>query len=173
MYLVCMLINESMCLYSYPSTHSISGLAANGSSEQFKLSLTITIKWTQRNTARPGWSEFWNALGGRKQASLEMHLEAVMQQVRKYAPEGHDHANLEAMIEQDWIYTWRPWWSQFEDMHLEAIIAWTWRPKSTEFGDTFGGRDCASLEAVIVQVWRCTWRPWSCELGGCNCATLN
>ena len=61
-------------------------------------------------------------------------------------------------------------------MHLEALIEqiWrcTWRPWSSEFG----GRDQASLEmlleAVIKRVCRCTWRPWSCELGGCNRASL-
>jgi len=32
------------------------------------------------------------------------------------------------------------------EMHLEAMIVQTWRLKSSEFGDTLGGRDPAGLE---------------------------
>jgi len=59
---------------------------------------------------------------------------------------GHDHVNLEAIIEWVWRYSW-----------------------SSEFGHALGGRDQGSLgmhlEAVIKRVWRCTWRPWSTEIG--------
>ena len=41
---VCILIHVSMYLYSYPSTHSISGLAAGGDSEQFKVRLKMMIE---------------------------------------------------------------------------------------------------------------------------------
>jgi len=98
--------------------------------------------------------------GGRKRASLEIHLEAVVKRVRRYALGGHDHANLQAVIEQVWRYIWRPW--------------------SSYFGNTLWGLDRGSLEinlkALIERVWRCTWRPWSSEfrdtLGGRNGATL-
>jgi len=43
-------------------------------------------------------------------------------------------------------------------MHLEATIVRTWRLQSSEFGDTLGGRDRASLEAVIERVWTSTER---------------
>ena len=44
MYSVCSLIYVSMYLYSYPSTHGISGQAAGGAWEQFKVRLKITIE---------------------------------------------------------------------------------------------------------------------------------
>jgi hypothetical protein len=54
-------------------------------------------------------------------------------------------------------------------MTLEWTQRYTTRPWSSEFGDSHGGRDWASLEmywkAVIEQVWRCTLRPWSSESG--------
>ena len=134
-----------MYLYSYPSTHGISGLAAGGAWEQFEVRLKMTIDWTQRYTQRPWPSEFGNAVGGRNRAYLEIHLEAMI------------------------VRTWRPWLNEFGgrnraslELHLEAVIEryrrWTWRPWSTEFGD--------ALEAVIKRVWRWTWRLWSCEFGG-------
>jgi len=46
-------IYESMYLYSYPSTHDISGLAAEGASEQYEVSLKMTIEWTHRYTRSP------------------------------------------------------------------------------------------------------------------------
>jgi len=57
----------------------------------------------------------------------------------------------EAVIERVWRYTGK------------AVIVQTWRPQSSEFEDTLGGYDRASLEthlqAVIERVSRCTWRP--------------
>ena len=47
---VCILIYVSMHLYSYPSTHGISGLAADGAWEQFKVRLKIMIEWIHRYT---------------------------------------------------------------------------------------------------------------------------
>jgi len=52
-------------------------------------------------------------------------------------------------------------------MHLEAMIVWTWRLWSVEFGDALGDHDRVNskmcLEAVIEWIWRCTWRPRSCN----------
>ena len=123
----------------------------------------------------PWSSELRDALRGHDRASLEIHLEAV--------------------IERVWRCTGRPWQSGVGDalggrdraivqMHLEAKIerVWRciWRPRSTEFGDAIGGRDRVTLEmhleAAINPGWRCTWRPWSSEfqgaLGGRNQARL-
>jgi len=138
-----------MYLYSYPSTHAISGQAAGGAWEQFEVRLKMTIEWTRRFTPRLWSSDFGDALGGSNWASLEIHLEAVIERVWRYALGGHGYANLQAVIKRVWRYTWRPW--------------------SSELGDALGGRDWASLEmlleAVIERVWRYTWMPWSSEIG--------
>jgi len=44
MYSVAILIYVSMYLYSYPSTHGISGLAAGGAWEQFEVRLKIDAR---------------------------------------------------------------------------------------------------------------------------------
>jgi hypothetical protein len=44
MYSVSVLIYVSMYLYSYPSMHSTSGLAAGGARQQFKERLKMTIE---------------------------------------------------------------------------------------------------------------------------------
>jgi len=75
------------------------------------------MEWTERCTPRPWTSEFGHSLGGSDQASLEMHLEAVIVQTcRLYSSEfrdtlgGCDRASwemhLEAMIEREWSSTW-------------------------------------------------------------------
>jgi len=106
------------------------------------------------------------------------------------SPHG-DQVNLEvhseAVIEQVWRYTWRLWLSEFGDahggrdwaslkMHLEAVIMRTWRPYSCKCRDTHECSDGASLvmhvEAVRMRISRCTWRPSSCEVGGHNRASL-
>jgi len=141
MYSVWILINVSMYLYSYPSTHGISGLAAGCAWEQFEVRLKMIIEWTQRYTPRPWSREFGDARRGRNRAGLGHTLG------------GWDRASLEmrlkAVIERLWRYTRRMWWS--------------------EFGNTLGGRNQASwkmhLQAVIERVWRYTWRPWSSEIG--------
>jgi len=61
----------SMYLYSYSSTHGISGLATGGEWEQFKVRLKMMIEWTHRYTARPWSSEFGDPIGGGNQTSLE------------------------------------------------------------------------------------------------------
>ena len=38
---------------------------------------------------------------------LDMDLVAMIEQVWRYALEGHDRANLEAIIERVWGCTWR------------------------------------------------------------------
>jgi len=111
-----------MYLYSYPSTHGISGLAAGGVWEQFEVWLKMMIEWTQRYTPRPWWSRFGDALGGGNRAYLEMHMEAML------------------------VRTWRPWSSQLGDMHFKAMIVLPWRPWSSEFGDALRGRDWVRLD---------------------------
>jgi len=76
---------------------------------------TLYLDWLKavlESNSRCAWkwrlSELRDILRGRDRASLEMHLEAV--------------------IERIWRYTWRPWSSEFGDMHLEAMIVRTCRP---------------------------------------------
>jgi len=42
------------------------------------------------------------------------------------------------------------------EMHLEAVIdrvwRYTWRPRSSQFGDELGGRDQASLDEYLEAV---------------------
>jgi hypothetical protein len=46
---------------------------------------------------------------------------------------------------------------------IERVWRYTWRPRSSEFGDAIGSRDRASLEihleAAIERVWTCSWKP--------------
>ena len=83
-------------------------------------------------TGRPRLSELRDALGGHNPASLEMHLDDV--------------------IERVWRCTWTTWSSMFEDAlgrHHRASLE-----------DALGGHDQASLEmhleAMIVRDWRST-----------------
>jgi len=55
-------------------------------------------------------------------------MEAAIVRVWRYALGGHDCANMQTVIELVWKYTWRPWSSEFGDMHLEAMIVRTGRP---------------------------------------------
>jgi len=70
MYSVCILIYVSVYLYSYQSTHGISGLAAGGAWEQIEVHLKMTIEWTQRYTPKLWSTEFGDAVRGREQASM-------------------------------------------------------------------------------------------------------
>jgi len=125
------------------------------------------IEWTPSCTRRPWWSEYW----GHQQACLEIHLEAVIEQVGR-SP-------------------WWPWLCELGgrdcaswEIHPKAVIEQVsrcgWRLWSKEFGDALGDRNRASfemhMEAVILALWRGTWRPSSCEwrgtLGGCDPASL-
>jgi len=147
--------------------------------------MQAVIERVWRYTGTPWSSEYGDALGGRDQASLEMHLEAAIEPVWRYTRGpwsskfgdtlgGRDRASLE-------IWTWRQWWCELAgrnraslETHLDTVMerVWrcTWRPWLSEFGDALGGCDWASLEihleAVIERVWRYTWRPWSSEIGG-------
>jgi hypothetical protein len=106
-----------------------------------------------RCTLRLCSSEFWDALGG------------------------CDNATLEAVIECIWRFPCMQWSSEHRDalgdrdrarleIHLDAMIVGTWRPSYCKFA----GRNHASLEihlvVVIDRVWRGTWRPWSSQNGG-------
>jgi len=162
MYSVWILIYVSMYLYSYPSTHGISGLAVGGAWEQFEVRLKMTIEWSPRCTWRLWSREFGDAIGDRDWVNSEMHWEAVIERLwrprlseLRDALGGRDRASLE--------------------MHWEVMIERVWRctgrPRSSELRDALGGRDRSSLEmhweAVIERVWRCTCsRLWSSEIGG-------
>jgi len=165
-------IHVSMYLYSYPSTHTISGLAAGGAWEQFEVCLKMTIKWTQRYTPRPWSSDFGDALRGSNQQYLEIHLEAVIEWVWRYALGGHDRVNIQAVIERVWRCTWRPWSCELAgcnraslEIHLEAAIerVWrcTWRPWSSEFGQVLGGSRWTVRQDSIHQVVNS--QPWECD----------
>jgi len=52
-------------------------------------------------------SEFRDAPGGSDRASWEMHVEAGIKLVWRYALGGHDCANLEAVTEGVWRFNWR------------------------------------------------------------------
>jgi hypothetical protein len=41
----------------------------------------------------------------------------------------------------------------------------TWRPQSSNVGDTLGGHISTRLEAVFVRHWGCTLRPWTWAVG--------
>ena len=148
-----------MFLYSYLSTHGICGLAAGGAWEQFAVHLKITMVWTQRFTARPWSSNFGDALGGRNQASMEMHFVIKWQSRCTWRPWSYElggcnrvnlELNLEAVIDRVWRCAWRPWSCMCVDalgccnrasleIHLEAVIDRFWRPQSTKFDRVLGG----------------------------------
>jgi hypothetical protein len=83
----------------------------------------------------------------RYRASLERHLEAVIEHVRRDALGGRNRPSLE--------------------IPLEVV--------TSEFGDTLGSCDRASLEmhleAVKEPIWRYSWRLWASELGAHNRAS--
>jgi len=128
MYSVCILIYVSMYLYSYPSTHSIYGLATGGAWEQFEVRLKMMIQWTQTYTPWFWSSEFSDAIGDWEWVNSEMDWEAMIEWIWRYtsrqrlselrdALQGWDWTGLEmhlsqAMIKQDWRSTWRwlIWW---------------------------------------------------------------
>jgi hypothetical protein len=95
-----------MYLYSYLSTHGISGLAACGDCQQFEVGLKMTIELTstsvthespythrrsltmyleamfervEKCTWRPKSSQLRDALGGPEQGNSEIHLEAEIE----------------------------------------------------------------------------------------------
>jgi len=104
MYSVCILINVSIYLYHFPTTHRISGLAIGCAWEEFEVHLKMMINYTQsytwrwliwelrdtiggpnrvrieRCTERPMWTDFRDSLGGHNRSCLEMHLKAIIEQ---------------------------------------------------------------------------------------------
>jgi len=127
--------------YSYPSTHSISGLAAGGVWEQFEVHLKIKIKWTQRYTLRPWSSKIGDTLVRGYRAYLELHLDTVIKWTawctprswsRKFgdAPGGHECVDFQPVIERPWRCTWRQlssecggWNRARLDEYFEAVDA--------------------------------------------------
>jgi len=95
--------------------------------------------------------EFGDALGGHARASLEMHLEAMIELVWTYtwrprsselrdAPQGCDRASLEMhlqyIIERDWRSTWRRsiWREVQRQLRLHSLVnlsLWECRELST------------------------------------------
>jgi len=127
-----------MCLYSNPSTHGISELAAGR-----------TIKWTQRYTPRPWSSQFGDALGVLDAVNLEVVIERVWRytwMLRSCELGGRIRASLVIHLEgvMEWVsgYTCRLWWS--------------------EFGDSLGGRDRARLDEYLEAVDRRCAGCWDC-----------
>jgi len=81
-----------MYLYSYPSTHGISGLAAGSAWEQFEVRLKMTIEWTQRYNPRLWSSQFGDAIGDRDWMNSEIDSEAMIEW-------DYDWARLEEYLE--------------------------------------------------------------------------
>jgi len=164
MYSVCIPINASMYPYCYPATwniwtacrrcvRAIGGGPENDDGVNSENHSETLIRWVWRCTCRPRSC----ALGSCDQAILEMHLEAVIERLWRYALDGHDRANLEATIERVWRSTWRLQWSQF--------------------GDSLRGCNQTTLKMHLKwdteQGWICTWMAWSCKLRGHDRATLD
>jgi len=138
-----------MYLYSNPSTHSISELAAGSAQEYFEVRLPRTINWTQRYTPRPWLSQFSDALGGRDPVNLEVVMEGVWRytwMLQSCELGGRIRASLEIHLEgvMEWVsgYTCRLWWS--------------------EFVDALGGRDRARLDKYLEAVDRRCAGCWDC-----------
>jgi len=68
-------------LYTYPSTHSRSILAAAGAWEQFVVCLKMTIELTQRYTSGPWSRDFGDEHAGNNRVYLEIHSKAVIERV--------------------------------------------------------------------------------------------
>jgi len=153
-----------MYLYSYPSTHSISGLAAGGAWEQCQVRLIMTIEWTQRYTLRLWSSEFGDAIGDRDWVNSEIHWEAVIEWVWRYTWRPRSSELGDALWGHDWVSS-----GMQSETEIELTQRYTLRPWPSEFGDALGGWDGVNsemhLEAMIKWVWICPWRPWSSEFG--------
>jgi len=160
----------------------------------------IYLDWLQavlQRDSRCAWrwrsSELRDTPWRLDQASLGMHLKAVVKCIWRYSSRpwsselrdalwDHDRASLEmhleAIMERGWRYIWRPCSSEFGDINLwrpwscelggcdgVSLEICTWRPWSSEFGDALWGHYHANLKAVIGEVWTYTWRRWSSEFG--------
>jgi hypothetical protein len=107
----------------------------------------IVCELVCRSTCRP-WS---GKLGGHIWASLEIHLEAVIEQIWKLELGAHNHANLEAAIKQFGGHN-----RASLETHLEAMMVRAWRLWWCEHG----GYEGANMDAVIVEVLTSTWPHW-------------
>ena len=114
----------------------------------------MTIERTLRYTLRPWSSEIGDALGGVNRVQLEIHLEAMIEWTQRCTP--------------------RSWSTEFGDAPAGHDQAW--RPQSSDFGDTLGCRDWASLEmhlkAMIVRICRLWPSEFRDPLGGHDWAYL-
>ena len=100
-----------MYLYSYLSTHGISGLATRGDCQQLEVHLKMTknmyspslspppIEWTRSCTGRPWSSEFGHALGGGDRVNSEMHSELWSSVFRDALSAGYDRGRWEENLE--------------------------------------------------------------------------
>jgi len=93
-----------------------------------------------RCTLRHWFSDSGDALGCANWEYLGIYMDTVTKWTKRYPPRlyssefgdalgSHCRVNLEAVIEQVWRYTWRPWSNRFRgrnhlawEMHLQAII---------------------------------------------------
>jgi len=175
MYSVCILIFVSMYLYSYPSTHGISGCrrclrAIRGAPENddrvnLEMHLEAVIDRVWRCTGKPWSSEFGDAFGDRDWVNSEMHWEAVIERVWRcnWRPrlselreslQGRDRASLEMQLETEieWTqrYTPRPWSSEFGD----ALVAGYDRARLEEYLEVVD-LETVDLEAVDWRHARC------------------
>jgi len=125
---------------------------------------------------------FGDAVGGRYQVDWDMHVEDVIDRVRRCtgrrtwselrdALAGRDESGLErhceAVFELSWSCLWWPWSSEcahalggLDSPRLEIYLVVTIKPVWI----CTCGRDQLSsemhTEAVDEQVWGCTSRPW-------------
>jgi hypothetical protein len=121
---------DLICTWRQRSSKLRDALGAHGAAS-LDIHLETDIEWNHKCSQRPGWSEFGDALGC------------------------HDCANLQAVIQQIWRYTWRP--------RSRELRRCSWRPWSIQFGDALWGCDRASfqmhLQGMIERDWRSTCRP--------------
>jgi len=136
-----------MYLYSYPSTHGISGLAPGCAWEHFKVNMNIMMDWTPRYIPTPWLSQFGDVLAGHNRVSLEMQLEAMIERTSRCTLTQWSSDDRDAIAGRDWVCL---------QMHLEAMIEWTQRctPRlwSSVFEDALAGCDRARLEEYLEVV---------------------
>jgi len=154
MYSVYILIDVSMYLCTNIATY-LHAVYVDWLQTVLDSNSRCTWRWRSRELRDAIWRLWWIKLG-------DEHA-------------GHDHANLEAVIDRVWRYTCSLWfcklgrrdWGWLEKhlggddrASLEASFKWLHWPKSTEVTDALRGWDRASLEmhyeAMIMQ----TWKPW-------------
>jgi len=78
------LIYVSMYLYSYRSTHVISGLPTDRTYEQLEVRIKLTIEWTEFSTPALWSREFGDDHEGCDRVSFDIHLETENTQVCRY-----------------------------------------------------------------------------------------